>query len=551
MLPLQGGSMMMPMLLSVINEHGAVSNGSCEVVSRQLDGSVHRCTFSELNARTKQLANALLRRGLGLGHRATTIAWNTHRHMELFYGITGIGSAIHTANPRLSPEHLAYVINEGAGEILFFDPDILPQVEALAGSLPNIRHFVVLACAEDMPTSDAIALECYESWLAAEERIFEWPEFDERTAATICFTSGTTGLPKGVVYAHRDCFLQTLILSSHAWLPIPKRNPLVMMPLAPMFHSSAWNYPFGAFFMGRKLVLAGRDVSPATIIGLIGSEQVTNMALASSVMQSLLAYVDESGSSLAPLETLITASTAMPAHVLKRLGDEFGIQTAHNWGMTECMFGSSGILSGPHEALPLDGQVPFKSTDGRQTPGFKFRLVDDNGDLLPHDGRTRGHLRVRGLWATKTYLNQKEGSATDAEGWLVTGDVATIDPDGYMHIVDRSKDLIKSGGEWIPSIDLEHAAMAHPDVVKAAAIAVDHPKWQERPLLVVVKKEGSGLEENALLEFIAPKMVKWWLPDAVVFVDSMEVNAAGKILKHRLRDEYRDFLTARQLWAAG
>lgn len=539
---LMGGSMMRPMLLSVINEHGAAANGGCEVVDRQLDGSLHRSTFAGINARSKRLANALTRRGLGLGGRATTIAWNTHRHMELFLGITGLGAAIHTANPRLSAEQLTYVVNDGAGEILFFDADILPQVEAIADRLRHVRAFVVLAAPGDMPESATLPLECYEDWLKDEAPTFDWPEFDERTAATICYTSGTTGMPKGVVYAHRDCFLQTLVLCSVAWLPVPARNPLVLLPLAPMFHSSAWNYPFGAFLTGRKLVLAGRDLSPGSVIELINSERVTNMALASSVMQALLHHVDETGASLEPLETLITASTGMPSAVLRRLAEEFGIETAHNWGMTECMFGSTGVLSGPEDALPLADKVPYKATDGRQTPGFTFRLVDDAGAPVPHDGQSRGHLRVRGLWATRTYLNTEEGSATDADGWLVTGDIATIDPEGYMHIVDRAKDLIKSGGEWIPSIDLEHAACAHPEVLQAAAVAVDHPRWQERPLLVVKRRAGSALTAESLLEFMAPKMVKWWLPDAVVFVDAFEVNAAGKILKHKLRDAYRDHL---------
>lgn len=542
MQPLFGGSMMRPLLLSIINEHGAVANGACEVVSRQLDGTIHRSTFREMNARTKRLANALTRRGIGQGRRATTVAWNGHRHMELFFGITGVGAAIHTANPRLAAEQLAYVINDGAGEALFFDVDILPQVEAIAPELTRIRHFVVLAARRDMPQGSALDLECYEDWLAAEQPEFEWPEFDERTAATICYTSGTTGLPKGIVHAHRDCFLQTLILCSGAWLPMPRRNPLVMMPLAPMFHSSAWNYPFGAFLLGRKLVLAGRDTAPERVIELINGERVTNMALASSVMQNLLNHVDRSGASLEPLETLITASTGMPPEVLRRLGDEFGIQTAHNWGMTECMFGSTGVLSGVHDALPPEEQVAYKATDGRQTPGFTFRLVDDDGAPVPHDGTSRGHLRVKGLWATRTYLNKEEGSALDADGWLVTGDIATIDADGYMRIVDRAKDLIKSGGEWIPSVALEHAAVAHPEVVQAAAVAVDHPKYQERPLLFVVKKPGSELTGAQLLAFMSPKMAKWWLPDAVVFVPSMEMNATGKILKQKLREEYRRYL---------
>lgn len=541
--PIFGQSLMRPLLLSVINEHGAVANGGCEVVWRELDGRVKRATFAEVNARTKRLANALTSRGFTLGSRGTTIAWNTQRHMELFHGLTGIGAAIHTTNPRLAADQMTFVINDGGGEILFFDADMLERVEEIAGELTGIREFVVLADRADMPESATLDLTCYEDMLAEQAPEFDWPEFDERTAATICYTSGTTGLPKGVVYAHRDCFLQTMTLCSVAWLPVPKQNPLVMMPLAPMFHSSAWNYPFGAFYTGANLVLSGRDMTPDSVLSLMRDENVTNLATASSVMMSLLAHVDATGGDFGKLETLITASTGMPAHVIERFESEFGIETAHNWGMTEIMFGSTGKLSGTEAALPLDQKLKYKTTDGRQTPGMTFKLVDDAGNPVPHDGKTQGHLRVRALWSTKSYLNKEEGSATDADGWLITGDIATIDPKGYMKIVDRAKDLIKSGGEWIPSIDLENAALSHPAVAQVAAVAVDHDKFQERPLLVVVPKPGTSVTGEEILDVMRPRMAKWWLPDAVVFVDSVEVNANGKIRKNLLRDAYRTYLT--------
>ncbi|MGH1369578.1 MAG: AMP-binding protein [Maritimibacter sp.] len=541
--PLLGHSMMRPLLLSLINEHGAVSNGGCEVVWRDLDGRIKRATFAEVNARTKRLANALTQRGLGLGSRATTLAWNTQRHLELFYGITGIGAAIHTTNPRLATDQMTFVINDGGGEILFFDADLLPRVEEMAGDLKGIKHFVVLAEPGAMPASETLELECYEDWLTAQSPAFDWPEFDERTAATICYTSGTTGLPKGVVYAHRDAFLQTLTLCSVAWLPVPKRNPLVMMPLAPMFHSSAWNYPFGAFYAGASLVLSGRDMSAPSVLELVKGERVTNMATASSIMLGLLDYVEAQGTDFGALETLITAATGMPAPVIERLETVYGIETAHNWGMTEIMFGSSGKLSGPEAALPVAEQMAYKASDGRQTPGMTFRLVNDAGEPVPHDGETAGHLRVKALWAAKSYLNKGEGSAVDEEGWLITGDIATISPKGYMKIVDRAKDLIKSGGEWIPSIDLENAAMSHPDVAMAAAIAVDHAKWQERPLLVVLRHPDGTVDQEELLGHMRGKMASWWVPDAVVFVDAFDVNANGKILKTVLRDKYRAHLT--------
>ncbi|MEC7764315.1 MAG: AMP-binding protein, partial [Pseudomonadota bacterium] len=437
---------MRPLLLSVINEHGAVANAACEVVWRDLDGSVKRATFSEVNARTKQLANALTKRGMTLGRRGTTIAWNTQRHLELFHGLTGMGIAIHTTNPRLAADQMTFVINDGGGEILFFDANMLPRVEEIAGDLKNIREFVVLADRDAMPESTTLDLTCYEEMIAGESAQFDWPEFDERTAATICYTSGTTGLPKGVVYAHRDCFLQTMTLCSVAWLPVPHKNPLVMMPLAPMFHSSAWNYPFGAFYAGAKLVLSGRDMSPASVLELMHAEDVTNLATASSIMMGLLQHVDATGADFGKLESLITAATGMPAPTIRRLEEEFGIETAHNWGMTEIMFGSTGKLAGTEAALPFDARLKYKTTDGRQTPGMTFKLVDDTGKPVPHDGKTQGHLRVKALWSTKSYLNKEEGSACDADGWLITGDIAVIDEKGYMKIVDRAKDLIKSGG---------------------------------------------------------------------------------------------------------
>ncbi|WP_238366895.1 AMP-binding protein [Mesobacterium pallidum] len=541
--PLFGQSLMRPLLLSIINEHGAVANSGCKVIWRDLDGTVKRATFAEVNARSKQLANALTARGLTLGSRGTTIAWNTQRHLELFHGLTGIGAAIHTTNPRLAADQMNFVINDGGGEILFFDADMLPRVEEIAADLTRIREFVVLADRADMPESATLDLTCYEDMIAGEAPAFDWPEFDERTAATICYTSGTTGLPKGVVYAHRDCFLQTMTLCSVAWLPVPAANPLVMMPLAPMFHSSAWNYPFGAFYAGANLVLSGRDMTSDSVLHLMRAEDVTNLATASSVMMGLLQHVDATGGDFGKLESLITASTGMPAHIIERLETEFGIETAHNWGMTEIMFGSTGKLSGSEAALPLAGKLKYKTTDGRQTPGMTFRLVDDDGQPVPHDGKSQGHLRVKALWSTKSYLNKPDGSATDADGWLITGDIATIDPKGYMKIVDRAKDLIKSGGEWIASIDLENAALSHPGVAQVAAIAVDHDKFQERPLLVVVPKPGATVTEREILDIMRPKMAKWWLPEAVVFVDRVEVNANGKIRKNLLRDTYRQYLT--------
>jgi len=542
--PLKGMSMELPLLLSMINEHGAVAHRTTEVVSRDLAGRIHRLTFQQMNRRTKQLANALTRRGFGLGSRIATLAWNTHRHMELFYGFTGIGTAIHTVNPRLTTEHLTYIINDAGGEALFFDADMLPQVEEIAPNLTRIRHFVVLEAPGDMPQS-SLPLESYEAWLTAEPDTFDWPTFDERTASTICYTSGTTGRPKGVVYSHRSTFLQTMTLANLGWLPVPRRNPLVLMPLAPMFHSNAWNYPFGAFFMGKKLVLPGRDLTPRGVQELVVQERVTNMALVPSIASNLLEWVEANGLSLEPLETMITSGAGMAPALLRRLRDGYGIEASHTWGMTECMFGSSGAITARDAALPEDDQIPWRCMDGRQTPGMVFEIFDDDGNVLPHDGKARGHLRVKGLWATRSYLNQPEGSAVDERGWMITGDIATLDEDGYLRLVDRDKDLIKSGGEWISSADIEKLACAHPDVVLAAVIGVQHPKWQERPILLVQRREGSSVSTEDILDAVRPHVAKWWVPDAVVFVDRFPLTGTNKIRKPDLRVEYADYLLDR------
>ena len=542
--PLKGLSMELPLLLSIINEHGAVAHRTTEVVSRDLAGRIHRLTFQQMNRRTKQLANALTKRGFGLGSRIATLAWNTHRHMELFYGLTGIGTAIHTVNPRLTAEHLTYIINDAGGEALFFDADMLPMVEELAPNLSRIRHYIVLEAPEDMPQS-ALPLESYEAWLEGEPETFDWPSFEERTASTICYTSGTTGRPKGVVYSHRSTFLQTMTLANLGWLPVPHRNPLVMMPLAPMFHSSAWNYPFGAFYMGKKIVLPGRDLSPRGVHELVAKERVTNMALVPSIASNLLEWVETHSLSLDPLETLITSGAGMAPALLRRLRDNHGIEVSHTWGMTECMFGSSGAITARDAALPVEEQIPYLCMDGRQTPGMVLEIFDDAGNRLPHDGTARGHLRVRGLWATKSYLNMPEGSALDAAGWLNTGDIATIDEDGYLRLVDRDKDLIKSGGEWISSVDIEKVACAHEDVVQAAVIGVPHPRWQERPLLLVQRRQGSKVTEEEILAAVRPHIAKWWVPDAVVFVEGFPLTGSNKIRKNELRAEYADYLKNR------
>lgn len=535
-----GLSMDLPLLISSINEHGAEAHGRTQIVSYDLAGRRQAYTFREMNRRTKRLANALVARGMALGQRVATLAWNTHRHMEVFYGATGMGCPIHTVNPRLTTEHLEYVVNEGGAEVLFFDADLAPRVIELAGRLPKVRHYVVLEAREDLPESGPLTFESYEDWLAPESDEFDWPEFDERSASTICFTSGTTGLPKGVVYSHRATVLQTMTFTSIGWMPATRSAAPVLLAVAPMFHSNAWNFPFGALYAGVKLVLPGRDLSSENLQRLIVEEGVTCAAMVPSILSNLAEYVTKTGLALGRMDAVVTSGAGAAPRLIGWL-HEHGIRTTHTWGMTECMFGSSGSLMGQHSELPLEERMPYLLKDGRQTALTRMRIVDDQGRPLPHDGETRGHLRVRGLWAAKGYLNHPENGALDADGWLVTGDIATIDPDGYLKIVDRDKDLIKSGGEWISSSDLEKAAIGHPDVIMAAAIAANHPKWQERPLLIVQMRAGVAVDEEGILDIIRGQVAKWWVPDRVIGIDAFPLTATGKIRKLDLRQVYADF----------
>jgi len=542
---LKGLSMDLPLLISGINEHGATAHRQTTIVSYDLNGTRFEYSFEAMNRRSKQLAHALSARGLGLGGRVATLAWNTHRHLEVFYGATGIGSAIHTVNPRLTDEHLSYVLNEGGATVLFFDFDLLARVEGIAASLTSVEHFVVLEPAEALPAVAGVSLQSYEDWLSGQPIEFDWPEFDERAASTICFTSGTTGLPKGVVYSHRATVLQTMTFTSMGWLPPPRKGPPVLCAVAPMFHSNAWNFPFGALYAGAKLVLPGRNLAPEVILQLLRREAVTCVAMVPSILTNVVELVRADGGDLGRLEAVVTSGAGAAPSLISWL-NERDITTTHSWGMTEVMFGTSGALMSCHADLPTAEKLPWLLKDGRQSALTRLRIVDDEGKPLPHDGVARGHLRVRGLWAMTGYLNGPEGAALDSDGWMITGDIATIDADGYLKIVDRDKDLIKSGGEWISSSDLEKAALSHPDVVGAAAIAVPHPKWQERPLLLVQIRAGATAGREAILALMAGQVAKWWLPDDIVVVDSFPLNATGKIRKADLRLEWANHYTLSQ-----
>jgi fatty-acyl-CoA synthase len=543
MAQLEGLAMDTPLLVSAFLENAAVNHGNIEVVARDVADRIHRYTYRDAHRRAKQVAKALIRNGVKLGTRVSTLAWNTHRHFELFYGVTGIGAVLHTVNPRLGPEHLVFIINDGGSEILFLDRDMLPVIDQISGRLSNIRKFVLLEDESGLPGGTRTQFESYETWLRNEDDNFDWLSFDERNASIICYTSGTTGHPKGVVSSHRSTVLQTMAMSSVGWLPIGTgKHPLVLFPLAPMFHSNAWNYPFIAPYIGSKLVLAGRNLQPDKVYELIEGEGVTNIAGVPSLWNILIGWLEANDKRFSRLDTMMSAGSNIAPSLVEKLQSVYGIDVCNSWGMTEANAATTGLLKTTQKLLSPEEQIPYRAMAGRATPGIRIRIVGPDNKPLPHDGESRGELRVRGPWIAGSYLNKPTGSAVDADGWLDTGDIATIDPEGYIRIVDRAKDLIKSGGEWISSVEIEIAALSHPSVLQAAVIAIPHPKWQERPLLVVTRRPGKEVTAAELLTHLRSRIAKWWMPDAIEFVDEMPTTGTNKIRKVDLRQQFEGYV---------
>ena len=531
-----------PLLLSMFIEHAAINHGEAEIVSREANGDLHRYTYAAAAKRIKRLARALQRMGIAPGARVGTLSWNNSRHFEIFYGVTGIGAVLHTINARLFPDQIVYMIEHAEDEVLFVDPDTVPLAEAIAPRLQHVRAFVLMASEADMPAFSSLPnLLCYETLLAGEDECLAWPQFDERSASIICYTSGTTGSPKGVVYSHRSTSLQTMAMSSVGWLPAAAdtRQP-ALMPLAPMFHVNGWNFPFIAPYIGAKLVLPGRDLSPAKIYELIESEQVTIVAGVPTMWLLLTDWLEQNRKTFSSLQGLLSAGMSMPRELASKLHDRYGLTTIHSWGMTEAPGATSGMFKSSLNKVPGEQLLHRRTACGSATAGMKLRLIDDQGREVPCDGTTPGHLRVRGPWVASAYF-KSDGQALDADGWLQTGDIATIDPEGCLRIVDRAKDVIKSGGEWISSVTIENAAMSHPGVLQAAVIGVAHPTWQERPLLVVVKREGSAVTGRQLLDHIRPSVAHYWLPDAVEFVEALPLTGTGKVSKAALRERFSDY----------
>jgi 3-(methylthio)propionyl---CoA ligase len=540
---MHGLMMDLPLSIAALIEYAAEYHGDTEIIARTIEGALHRYNYRAAHTRTKQLAQALGRLGVRPGDRVGSLAWNTHRHFEMFYGVSGTGAVLHTVNPRLFPEQLVYIINHAEDLYLFVDGLTLPIAEQIAPRLTTVKGYVLMTERALMPAHTALGnLLCYEDLLAAEGPDYAWPEFDERTASTICYTSGTTGNPKGVVYSHRSAVLVAMLLNNVVSVGARNGSPEVLMPMAPMFHGNAWQFPYIAPMNGYKLVLPGRNYEPELLYELLDGEKVTVTCGVPTLWLILTDWLERTGKKLSTLRLTLSSGSAVPRSLVEKLERDYGVETAQAWGMTEILGGSNVLLRPGTTELPFAERIDRRLKSGRTLAGNKYRLVDDDGRLLPHDGVSVGHLRVKAPWAASGYFKGEGGSALDEDGWLKTGDMATIDREGHIVLTDRSKDVIKSGGEWISSIELENVALGHPDVLQAAVIGVPHPKWQERPLLVVVPREGSPLEGKAVLDFMRGKIASWWMPDDVVVVAQLPMTGTGKVHKATLREQFKTYV---------
>ncbi len=539
--PLMGQMMNQPLLVSGILEFAARHYGSSEIVSRRVEGDLHRYTMRDCHQRAKRLANALHALGVRMGDRVATLAWNGYRHLEAYYGVSGSGAVLHTMNPRLHAQQLAYICNHAEDQYLMFDVCFLPLVEAFAPHCTAIKGFILMGSAAQMPAQTGIAnLLCYEELINAHSDDFHWPQFDENSACTLCYTSGTTGNPKGVLYSHRSTVLHAYASALPNVLNVSSRD--TVMPVVPMFHVNAWGLPYSVPLSGAKMVFPGAALDGKSVYELMESEGVTFSAGVPTVWLGLLNYATEHGLKFSTFRRTVIGGSACPPAMMNTLIDQFGVEVIHGWGMTEMSpLGTTGGLLSKHLKLSREDQRKILQKQGHAIYGVDMKIVDDDGKELPWDGVSYGHLMVRGPWIVARYFKEEGGDVLQ-DGWFPTGDVATIDSDGFMQITDRSKDVIKSGGEWIGTIDLENIAMAHPAVLQAACIGVPHPKWDERPLLVVVRRPGQTLEREQMLAHFEGKVAKWWLPDDVVFADTLPVGGTGKIQKNRLREQYRQHL---------
>ena len=525
-------------------EHAAKWHSDTEIVSRLPEGGLHRYGYAAAHGRSKQLANALRKLGIADGDRVGTLAWNTHRHFELYFGVAGIGAVCHTVNPRLFPEQLVYIINHAEDRLLFFDLTFLPLVERLAPVCPTVEKWVLLAGPEHLPKESVMPGLCsYEDLLAAQPGGYAWPSFDENTACSLCYTSGTTDQPKGVLYSHRSTVLHALGISLPDALSCSARD--VIMPVVPMFHVNAWGLPYAAPLNGAKLVLPGAGMDAASLYELFEAEGVTFSAGVPTIWLGLLQFMREGSRKFSTLKRTVVGGSSCPPALMKAFEEELGVTILHAWGMTETSpLGTTSSVKPQHAALSPADSLALRAKQGRAVYGVDMKVVGDDGHELPHDGVAFGDLLVRGPWVVRDYYGSGTPGELTADGWFRTGDVATIDPDGFMQITDRSKDVIKSGGEWISSIDLENLAVGHPAVAEAAVIGVPSAKWSERPLLVVVRRPGLDVSAQELLDFFRGKVAKFCEPDAVEFVEQLPHTATGKLLKTQIRKDFAGYSVA-------
>ena len=539
---MQGLMMDTPLLISSLAEHAARNFRSREIVSITADNPLHRYTYGECFARAKQLANALDNLGLERGDRIATLAWNDYRHLETYYAVSGAGYVCHTINPRLFPEQLIFIINHAEDRWILTDVMFVPLLESFADQISGVEGFIIMTDEAHMPQTSLKNVRCYETLIAAESSEYAWPVIDERSASALCYTSGTTGDPKGVLYDHRSTILHAYAANAPDVMSMSNRD--CVLPIVPLFHVNAWGSPYTALMAGAKIVYPGPKMGDGeTLYSLMESEGVTLSLGVPTVWLALLAYTDKTGKRLTSLERAVIGGAAVPRSMIQILRDKHDVEVRQGWGMTETSpLGVTNTIKAGLEGLNDDERLDLATKAGRGLFGIEMRIVDDEGNELPWDGEAYGALQVRGPWVCKDYFKlEGAGGAHTDDGWFGTGDVATIDAEGYMAITDRTKDVIKSGGEWISSIELENAAMGHPAVAEAAVIGVAHPKWTERPLLVVVKAEGEDVSKDELLAFFDGKVATWWVPNDVVFVDELPHTATGKVKKIELREQFAEY----------
>jgi fatty-acyl-CoA synthase len=529
-----------PLLCHRIIDHAALNHAERPVISRSVEGPIHTTNYAQLRARALRVAQRLDRDGIRLGDRVATLAWNTWRHLECWYGIMGIGAVYHTINPRLFPDQISWIVNHAEDRVMMLDTTFLPIVEKLADRLKTIERYVVLTDAAHMPATALRNAVPYEEWLAEADGDFAWKYFDENTAAGMCYTSGTTGNPKGVLYSHRSNVLHSMMAAPADAMGVCSRD--VIMPVVPMFHANCWGLALTSPMIGAAVVMPGAKLDGASIYELLDTYRVTFSAAVPTVWLMLLQHLETTGHTLPHLRAVVIGGSAAPRAMIQRFQDDYDVEICHAWGMTEMSpLGSLCTIKPEYAALTGDAKLDVQSKQGHAPFGVEMKIVDDNDRELPRDGKTFGRLKVRGPSVARIYFKE-DSSAIDAQGWFDTGDVATLDCYGYMQITDRSKDVIKSGGEWISSIELENLAVGHPKVAEAAVIGIRHPKWDERPLLVIVLKQGQSATKAEMLGYFQGKVANWWIPDDVAFVDEIPHTATGKIQKLALRERFKTFV---------